>query len=206
MTDTQTRETSSLHLKQIGTNSASTLPKDSFCLKYKEHIDACINLAKVEDPMEAPTVEKIINTRKTNKQPRKIRYDKRVPEYNSSGTINETMESITNIYTKDFIKPVTGCSVCAQIQRMPGFTMIRIISHKPLPGFGFLRPLQSLNQADGGRFHKHVPRLVANFADNSERLLQRRLLALLLQADIHACAMGGEAFAGCEEADSFGVV
>ena len=139
-------------MKQIGTNSASTLPKDSFCLKYKKHIDACINLAKVEDPMEAPTVEKIINTRKTNKQPRKRRYDKRVPEYNSSGTINETMESITNIYTKDFIKPVTGCSVCAQIQRMPGFTMIRIISR----GFNPEESIMSPEKNTTNNINEHI--------------------------------------------------
>ena len=128
MTDTQTIETRSLHLKQIGTNSASTLLQESFGSKYKEHIDACINLAMVEHPTEALTVKKIINTRKTNKQSRKRRYDKRVPKYKSSGTINETTELINEIYTKNFIKPVIGYSLCTEIQRMPGFYMSQNIS------------------------------------------------------------------------------
>ena len=92
-------ETSSLHLKQIGTNSASTLLK-KFGLKYKKHIDACINLAMVENPTEALTVTKIINTRKTHKKSIARFYDTRVPKYNTSGTINETTDSINNISVK----------------------------------------------------------------------------------------------------------
>ena len=115
MTDTKTIETSSLHLKQIGTNSASTLLKESLGLKYKKHMDACINLAKVENPTEALTVKKIINTRKTNKKSRTRIYDKRVPKHDPSGTINETTDSINNIYNNDFIKPVIGYSLCAEI-------------------------------------------------------------------------------------------
>ena len=152
MTDTQTRETSSLHLKQIGTNSASTLLKESLDLKYKKHIDACINLAKVENPTEALTVKKIINTRKTHKRSRARFYDKRVPKYNPSGTINETTDSINNIYTKDFTKPVIGYSLCAEIQRMPGFNMCRTIS----TGFDPEESIISLENTATSKISEHI--------------------------------------------------
>ena len=128
MTDTKTMETSSLHLKQIGTNSASTFLKESFGLKYQKHIDAYINRANVDIPTEVLTVKKVIKTRQNNKRSIKRRYDNRVPKYNSPGKINETMESINKIYTKILIKPVTGYSLCAEIKIMPGFYMSRTIS------------------------------------------------------------------------------
>ena len=61
------QRTSSLQFKQIGTYSASTLLKETFGSKYKMHIDACINPAKVDYSTEALTVKKIINNRKADK-------------------------------------------------------------------------------------------------------------------------------------------